>query len=93
MVTAPHNVFCDCMKAANLQEDGRESHSFLLVWKTSDLGPKSLLLLFLLRDAVKANMSKIREQKRMRADKDRHATSTHNHRTQVPVGLLGRVPC
>ena len=71
MAPAPPPPFDDYLKAVNPQKDGRASHSFLLVKETSDLGPESLLLIFLLRDAVKASMSKIRGQNRRRADRNR----------------------
>ena len=68
MAPVPHNGFGDNIKAVNPQKDGRASQSFLLARETSDLGPESLLLIFLLRDAVKASMSKIRGQKEGRQE-------------------------
>lgn len=68
MAPVPHNGFGDYIKAINPQKGGRASRSFLLARETSDLGPESLLLIFLLRDAVKASMSKIRGQKEGRQE-------------------------
>ena len=71
MASVHQNGFGDHVKAVNPQKDGRASHFFLLARETSDLGPESLLLIFLLRDAVKASMSKIRGQNRRRAERNR----------------------
>lgn len=47
MVPVSQNVFCNYINAVELQEDGRGSHFFLLVWEMSDLGLERLLLILL----------------------------------------------